>query len=164
MTEFHSKSAFISPVCKSNKVSLSTQLTKLPRWHSGKEPTCQCRRCERCRFDPWVGKIPWRRAWQSTPVFLPRESHGQRSGRLWSIGSQRVRHDWSDLARMEGRTPSDGPFFWWLSHKYLSPKASQKKRSILKASWVPQRSKERVRKSKDFLAFSFLQETLFSNF
>ena len=30
-------------------------------------------------FDPWVGKIPWRRAWQPTPVFLPGESHGQRS-------------------------------------------------------------------------------------
>ena len=30
------------------------------------------------RFDPWVGKIPWRRAWQPTPVFLPGESHGQR--------------------------------------------------------------------------------------
>ena len=29
-------------------------------------------------FDPWVGKIPWRRAWQPTSVFLPRESHGQR--------------------------------------------------------------------------------------
>ena len=32
-----------------------------------------------CRFDPWVGKIPWRKAWQPTPVFLPGESHGQRS-------------------------------------------------------------------------------------
>ena len=30
-------------------------------------------------FDPWVGKVPWRRAWQPTPVFLPGESHGQRS-------------------------------------------------------------------------------------
>ena len=30
-------------------------------------------------FNPWVGKIPWRRAWQPTPVFLPEESHGQRS-------------------------------------------------------------------------------------
>ena len=30
-------------------------------------------------FDPWVGKIPWRRKWQSTPVFLPGNSHGQRS-------------------------------------------------------------------------------------
>ena len=33
----------------------------------------------RLRFDPWVGKIPWRRVWQPTPVFLPGESHGQRS-------------------------------------------------------------------------------------
>ena len=33
----------------------------------------------RCRFDPQVRKIPWRRAWQPTPVFLPGESHGQRS-------------------------------------------------------------------------------------
>ena len=33
----------------------------------------------RDRFNPWVGKIPWRRAWQPTPIFLPGESHGQRS-------------------------------------------------------------------------------------
>ena len=46
------------------------------RCHSGKESTCQRRRC---RFDPWVGKIPWRKAWQPTPVFLPGESYGQRS-------------------------------------------------------------------------------------
>ena len=38
-----------------------------------------CLRLRRHRFDPWVGKIPWRRAWQSTPVFLPGESHRQRS-------------------------------------------------------------------------------------
>ena len=35
--------------------------------------------CQRSRFDPWVRKIPWRRAWQSIPVFLPGESQGQRS-------------------------------------------------------------------------------------
>ena len=34
---------------------------------------------KRCRFDPWIRKICWRRAWQPTPVFLPGESHGQRS-------------------------------------------------------------------------------------
>ena len=33
----------------------------------------------RCWFDPWVRKIPWRRAWQPTPLFLPGESHGQNS-------------------------------------------------------------------------------------
>jgi len=46
---------------------------------SGKEPTCQCRRHERCWFDPWVKKILRSRAWKSTPVFLPGESYGQRS-------------------------------------------------------------------------------------
>ena len=45
---------------------------------SGKEPACQCRRLQRCRFDPWMGKIPWRRQWQPTPVFLPGKFHGQR--------------------------------------------------------------------------------------
>ena len=51
----------------------------LPRWLSGKESACQCRRHRRLGFSPWVGKISWRRAWQSTPVFLPGELHGQRS-------------------------------------------------------------------------------------
>ena len=45
----------------------------------GKEPACHCRRRKRCGFDPWVKKMPWRRAWQPTPVFLPGESNGQRS-------------------------------------------------------------------------------------
>ena len=35
--------------------------------------------CQRLWLDPWVGKIPWRREWQPTPVFLPGESHGWRS-------------------------------------------------------------------------------------
>ena len=47
--------------------------------HRGKESACQCRRCKRCEFNPWVGKIPWRRKWQPTPVFLPGKSHGQRN-------------------------------------------------------------------------------------
>ena len=50
-----------------------------PGGTSGKEPTCQCRRFKRHQFDPWVGKIPWRREWLHTPVFLPGESPGQRS-------------------------------------------------------------------------------------
>ena len=51
----------------------------LPRWLRGKEPACQYRRPKRLEFDPWVGKIPWRRNCQPTPVFLPRKFHGQRS-------------------------------------------------------------------------------------
>ena len=46
---------------------------------SGTQPARQCRKHKRQVFDPWVGKIPWRRAWQFTPVVLPGESHGQRS-------------------------------------------------------------------------------------
>ena len=38
-----------------------------------------CLQCRRPRFNPWVGKILWRRKWQPTPVFLPGKSHGQRS-------------------------------------------------------------------------------------
>ena len=45
-----------------------------PGGATGKEPICQGRGCKRCRFDPQVAEIPWRRAWQPTPVFLPGES------------------------------------------------------------------------------------------
>ena len=48
-----------------------------PGGTSGKEPACQRRRHKRRMFDALVGKIPWSRAWQPIPVFLPGESHGQ---------------------------------------------------------------------------------------
>ena len=53
----------------------------IPNWASLVAQTVKkiCLQCRRPRFDPWVGKVPWRRAWQPTPVFLPGESHGQRS-------------------------------------------------------------------------------------
>ena len=51
----------------------------LPGSTSGKEPLCQCRGWRRHRFDSWVGKIPCRESWQPTPVFLPGETHGQKS-------------------------------------------------------------------------------------
>ena len=51
----------------------------VPGGASGNEPSGQCRRHQRHGLDPWVGKIPWGRAGQPTPVFLPGESHGQRS-------------------------------------------------------------------------------------
>ena len=52
---------------------------RLPRWLRGKESACQRRRHRRPGFDSCVRKIPGRTAWQPTPVFLPGESHGQRS-------------------------------------------------------------------------------------
>ena len=55
-----------------------------------------CLQCRRLWFILWVGKIPWRREWLPTPVFLPVEMHGQRSlARLQSTESQRVRHNWA---------------------------------------------------------------------
>ena len=81
--------------CEKDKVRGSTQETEgavnciwmesweatgndkgLLRWCSGIESTCQCRRCG---FDPWVRKVPWRRKWQPTPVFLPGKFHRQGS-------------------------------------------------------------------------------------
>ena len=62
------------------------QHTGLPWWLSGKEPACQCRRY---RFNPWIGKILWRRKWQSTPVFLPGEFHGQRILMVYTPGLQK---------------------------------------------------------------------------
>ena len=64
----------------SQRVGHTEQLSlSLPHVASGKEPTVNAGDIRDTRFDPWVGKIPWRRAWQHTPVFLPGESHGQRS-------------------------------------------------------------------------------------
>ena len=51
----------------------------LSMWLSGKESACQCKRHRRQGFDVWVRKIPWRRKWQPTPVFLLGKFHGQRS-------------------------------------------------------------------------------------
>ena len=69
-----------------------------PDGPSGKEPTCQCRKHKRHEFDPWVGKIPCRRTWQPTPVFLPEEFHRQRSLVGYSPWDHRVGHYWSILA------------------------------------------------------------------
>ena len=70
---------------------LYTHYYGLPTWLSGKETACQCRRL---KFDPRVGKIPWRRKWQPTPVFSPGKSHGQRNLIGYSsCGCKRVRRD-----------------------------------------------------------------------
>ena len=62
--------------------------------------------CGTSGLDPWVGKIPWRRAWQPTPVFLPGESSWtEKPSGLQSVGSQRVRHDWA--IKHTHKTPQD---------------------------------------------------------
>ena len=78
-------------LCSMNKLSLITfrRASLVAMWLR------ICLQCRRRRFDPWVGKIPWRRAWQSTPVLLAwRIPWTEEPGRLKSMRSQRVEHDW----------------------------------------------------------------------
>ena len=81
------------------RIDIHIYIYGFPRWLSGKEPTCQCRRHG---FNSWAGKIPWRRKWQPTPVFLPGQSHGRRSllG-LQFRGLRRVRHDLATKQRQQ---------------------------------------------------------------
>ena len=67
------------PQITCNRKWVTLWFSGFPRWLSGKESTCWCRSYRRHGFDPWVGKIPWRRKGQSASVFLPGESHGERS-------------------------------------------------------------------------------------
>ena len=72
-----SQSTTLSSLCYT--ATFHAHILTSPDGASGKESAYQYRRCRRHRFYPWVGKMPWRRAWQPTPVFFPGESHGQRS-------------------------------------------------------------------------------------
>ena len=80
---------------------LGSQVPKVWFWlgfpgsTSGKESACQCRIRRRHRLDPWVGKIPWRRKWHPTPVFLLTESQGQWSLLGYGPWWRRVRNYWA---------------------------------------------------------------------
>ena len=94
-----------------------------PGGTNGKELTCQCR-----RHDMWalslIGKIPWRRAWQLTPVFLPGKVHGHRSLACYNPWScKRVGHNWRHLACNTVTILSNFlqwlfPWLWVFSHLY----------------------------------------------
>ena len=75
----------------------------LPRWLSGKEYACQCRRLKRHAFHPWVG-YPWSRKWQPVPVFLPGKFHRQRS----LVGYSPWGHKESDTAEAIKQTRVPG--------------------------------------------------------
>ena len=64
------------------------------QWLNGKESACQCRRCRIRGFNTWMGKMPWRRKWQPTLVFLPGKSRRQRSLAGYSPwGRKSIRHN-----------------------------------------------------------------------
>jgi len=85
---------------------------------SSKESTCQCRRFERYKFDFWVRKIPWRRKWQPTPVFLPGEFHGQRNlvgYSPWGLKES----DTTEQVLDDGKTKPSVSLFFNISFIYL---------------------------------------------
>ena len=84
-------------------VQISPFLLGFPGGASAKEPTGQCRRHKRRGFNPWVRKIPWRRKWQPSPVFLLGESLGQRS--LVGCVVHRVTKSWTRLKGLSIRKP-----------------------------------------------------------
>ena len=97
-------------------------------------------RPRRSGFNPWVGKIPWRRKWQLTPVFLPEKSYGQKSLVGYSLWGLRVRHDWMTNTHTAGSLylevlhPQSQSF---TSQKYLGKKIpeSPKKQNLNLPCW-----------------------------
>ena len=90
----------------------------IPGGASGKEPACQWRRHKRQGFDSWVRKIPWRGAWQPTPVFLPGESHGQRS---LAATVHRVARSQTRLKRLSAEQKKPASETVWMEAGFLHP-------------------------------------------
>ena len=76
------KKSFLKEICKEVRIQKGH-----PRWRSGRKPACQCRRCKRCGFHPWVATCSSILAWK---IPWTKESRG-----LQYMGWQRVRHDWA---------------------------------------------------------------------
>ena len=76
-----------------------------------KNPPANARVIKRWRLEPWVRKIPWRRAWQPTPIYLPRKPHGQR--RLVDCGPKchTEWYEWGDLAQTRAWTYYNQHYF-----------------------------------------------------
>ena len=126
-------------------------LQSLPGGTSGKEPACQCRRCKRFGFDSWVGKIPWRRALQAPPVFLPGKFHGQKSLAGHSLGVGHKKSDMSDHTHVHAAdvggvlktraptlTVAQSLFSWHLMPPHLpSGKSHSKAKQLVSSSqWI----------------------------
>ena len=100
-----------------------------PSGSAAKEPTCQCRRCKTSGYDPWVGKIPWRRKWQPTPVFFCEKSQGQRS----VVGSQlgRKELDMTECTRTQHSTYMLSVASQWGEMRVTRERTSLKKETQL---------------------------------
>ena len=125
-----------------------------------------CQQCGRFGYDPWIGMILWRREWQPTPIFLPGESHGQRSslvgyspwGRKESDTTEWLKHTHThththvlsgkkELASLKGRTVA----VWkerdyWFSVHYYKIAIWKQVKSASQHHWAPIRLSSEVSK------------------
>ena len=108
----------------------------LPRWLSGKEPTCQWRRHKRPGFDPWVGKIPWRRKWQCAPVFLPGKFHGQKSLAVYSPWGQKE-SDMTESTHTHTHTHTHKCWETWVTLSFPSSSSVISLLLSLALHWTP---------------------------
>ena len=120
-------------------------LNGFPRWHSGKESTCWLKKC---RFDPWVRKIPWWRKWQPITVFLPGNFHRERSLSGYSPWGHK------DLDTTERLSHTHG------SRLYLWPLPQGKKQTTKQTSVC--RLRQRWRLSLQVFFFSSFYWIIFS--
>ena len=112
MIRSHPVSRCEDSVCRGQSFNQMSMKVSIPRESSspsgasGEEPVAQCRRRKRCWFNPWVRKIPWRRAWHPHSSILAWRIPGtEKPGGLQSIQFQRVRHDWiNNTHRFEENT------------------------------------------------------------
>ena len=99
------------------RLQLTTRVSHLYQWLEFAYKQQFCLQCRRLGFDSWVGKIPWRKKWQPTPVFLPGEFHGQRN---LVCGVARVRHDWAaKLLLPYGAIYSLFALFPWMTNTFV---------------------------------------------
>ena len=102
---------------------------RLPKLFSGKESVCQYRRRRRHRFHPWIGRIPWRRKWQPTPVFLLGKSHRG----VWQATVHGVTKSCARLSNWAHRPPWRDPLRQWV----VAPSCGQGGGAVLEAGLHP---------------------------
>ena len=91
---------------------------------------------QRPGLDPWVGKIPWRKEWQATPVFLPGESHGQRNLAGYIAWGGRVRHNWTtDTFTFFFSNTENVWVLWAVLANQLNPRKGSLESLIYSWSW-----------------------------
>ena len=104
LDSFNTKRSLIHIQEKDTDLNSIIQRKRLSTWWLRWKRTCL--QCRRLRFDPWVGKILWRKEWLPTPVFLPGEFNTQRSLAGYIPWSCRVRHDWETNTNRQTTTRS----------------------------------------------------------